>query len=106
MDPRIGFGMTRGEQRILARFFDGHRLRHLPAKRSKRLVVLERLALEFEPGVRYDEAEVNERLGRFGDDHATLRRALVDEGFLDREPGVDATGTATIVYWRSGGRMR
>jgi hypothetical protein len=94
--PRVAFGMTAAEGEVLARFFRGDRLVELPAQRSKRLVVLERLALEFEPGVRYREAEVNERLRRFHDDHATLRRQLVDEGLLSRAAGE---------YWRSGGRV-
>ncbi|MGI8574754.1 MAG: DUF2087 domain-containing protein [Egibacteraceae bacterium] len=54
------------------------------------------LALEFEPGVRYEEAQVNELLGRYHPDHASLRRYLVEEGFLDRAEGR---------YWRSGGRV-
>jgi hypothetical protein len=45
---------------------------------------------------RYGEPEVNELLRRFHDDHATLRRTLVDEGFLDRSGGE---------YWRAGGRV-
>jgi hypothetical protein len=94
--PRIAFGMTEDEAEVLARFFSGEQLVELPAQRSKRLVVLERLALEFEPGRRYEEAEVNALLGRFHPDHATLRRALVDESFLDRAEGR---------YWRSGGRV-
>ena len=94
--PRVAFGMTEEEGEVLARFFTGDRLRELPAQRSKRLVVLERLALEFEPGVRYDEREVNALLRRFHPDHATLRRQLVDEGYLDRSAGE---------YWRSGGRV-
>jgi hypothetical protein len=94
--PRVAFGMTARESEVLARFFQGDRLSELPAQRHKRLVVLERLALEFEPGVRYREAEVNALLRRFHDDHATLRRALVDEGYLDRAAGE---------YWRSGGRV-
>lgn len=93
---RIGYGMTADEQAVLARFFRGERLVELPAQRSKRLVVLERLALEFEPGERYAEADVNARLAAFHDDVAALRRALVDEGFLDRADGV---------YWRAGGRV-
>jgi hypothetical protein len=60
------------------------------------LIILERLALEFEPGVRYPEREVNRILRPFHDDHITLRRYLVDEGFLSRERGE---------YWRSGGRV-
>jgi hypothetical protein len=96
LDPRIAFGMTDEEAEVLGRFFSGERLLELPAQRRKRLVVLERLALEFEPGRRYDEAEVNKILRRFHDDHATLRRALVDESFLDRDAGR---------YWRAGGRV-
>jgi hypothetical protein len=89
-------GMTRDEAAVLGRFFRDRRLVGIPVQRSKRRVVLERIALEFEPGVRYIEAEVNELLSRFHPDHAALRRHLVDEGFLDRDHGV---------YWRSGGRV-
>lgn len=92
----IGYGMTEAEATVLARFFRGDRLVELPAHRSKRLVVLQRLALEFEPGERYPEADVNARLAAFHDDVAALRRALVDEGFLDRAEGR---------YWRAGGRV-
>ncbi|MBS3942013.1 MAG: DUF2087 domain-containing protein [Actinobacteria bacterium] len=88
--------MTEQEAEVLGRFFTGERLTEIPSSRSKRLVVLERLALEFEPGRRYAEPEVNDLLGRFNDDYASLRRYLVDEGLLDREAGV---------YWRSGGRV-
>jgi hypothetical protein len=102
--PRIGFGMTADEREVLGRFFAGEHLESLPSQRSKRLVVLERLALEFEPGERYVEPEVNAALGRFNPDHSTLRRALVDEGFLDREPA-EVAGRSTVVYWRSGGRI-
>jgi hypothetical protein len=81
---------------VLRTFFRNGRLTELPARRAKRRIVLERVALEFEPGRHYDEAEVNVTVGRFFADHATLRRALVDEGFLDRDHGT---------YWRAGGPM-
>lgn len=58
--------------------------------------MLERIALEFEPGVRYDEKAVNVIVSRFHTDHAAIRRYLVDEGFLTRERGE---------YWRTGGRV-
>jgi hypothetical protein len=93
---RVAFGMTDDEAQILGRFFRGDRLVEIPAQQAKRRVVLERLALEFEPGVRFSEAEVNEVLRRVHDDHATLRRLLVDEGLFDRAAGE---------YWRSGGRV-
>jgi hypothetical protein len=60
------------------------------------MIVLERIALEFEPGVRYDEKEVNAIVGRFFNDYASLRRYLIDAGLLAREHGE---------YWRAGGRI-
>ncbi len=83
-------------QPVLDRSIVDGRLVHLPTKRSKRLVVLERLAQEFEPGARYPEREVNGILRRFHDDTAMLRRYLVDEALLDRADGE---------YWRIGGRV-
>ena len=75
------------EETVLRTFFRNGRLTEIPAKAGKRRIVLERIALEFEPGVRYDEKEVNAIVGRFFNDYASLRRYLVDEGFLDREHG-------------------
>ncbi len=80
---------------MLANFLteDG-RLRTIPAKHRKLLVVLDRLAQEFEPGRTYPESEVNVTLARFHPDFAALRRYLVENGFMTREDNV---------YWRSGG---
>jgi hypothetical protein len=79
---------------VLARFVRDGRLISIPASRGKRLVVLNHLAQEFEPGRRYSESMVNLVLGRWHADTASLRRYLVDEGLLDRAAGE---------YWRSGG---
>jgi hypothetical protein len=100
MDPVIGFGMTDDERRVLARYFSGRTLTEIPSTRAKRLVLLQRLALEFDVGRRYPEREVNEILFEFNPDWSALRRYLVDEGFLDREHADGDT-----VYWRSGGRV-
>lgn len=100
MDPVIGFGMTDDEQQVLARYFSGRVLVEIPAHRAKRLIVLQRLALEFDPGRRYEESEVNQLLGTFHPDWSSLRRSLVDEGMLDREH-VDGR----TMYWRAGGRV-
>jgi hypothetical protein len=79
---------------VLRVFMKGGRLTSIPVAHSKRLVVLDRIAQEFDPGRRYPERDVNDTLSEFHPDYATLRRYLVDEGFLNREAGV---------YWRSGG---
>jgi hypothetical protein len=81
---------------VVERFMPGGRLVQMPAKRSRRLVVLDQVARSFEPGRRYPEAEVNAVLRTFYDDYAALRRYLVDEGLLSREGGE---------YWRSGGTV-
>ncbi len=97
MRPGIGpeeLGATPEQASVLRGFLADGRLTGLPAQRSKRAVVLDFVVQRFEPGRRYDEAEVNRSLKQLWDDHATLRRALVDEGLMEREDGR---------YWRSGG---
>ena len=68
----------------------------MPSARAKRLVVLDWVAQDFEPGRRFPERQVNEILARRHHDTAMLRRYLVDEGLLDREGGE---------YWRAGGTV-
>ncbi len=72
---------------MLREFFDGDRLRSIPAQRKKRVVVLRELLKRFEPERRYAEREVNDILGRAHEDVATLRRELVMYGFMNRERG-------------------
>ncbi|MBW3612462.1 MAG: DUF2087 domain-containing protein [Chloroflexi bacterium] len=64
------------------------RLTALPSRRPMTLAACRFLAERFEPERRYEEAEVNAMLGMDGPDHATLRRLLVDEGYLERERGI------------------
>jgi hypothetical protein len=78
-------------------FVRNGRITLMPAKHTVRLLLLDLVAQAFEPGRRYDEASVNEILKGLYDDHATLRRYLVDEELLSRTP--DGT------YWRSGGTV-
>ena len=83
-------------QRVFQAFVRDGRITALPAKWSKRLVLLDHVARLFEPGLRYPEPVVNRRLLWVYDDYVTLRRYLIDEGFLSRAEGV---------YWRSGGTV-
>src|SRR3954451_1196004 len=94
-DPGLALGaVDDDEESVLRQYFRDGRLREIPAKRSKRLIVLNRIALEFDVGRRYPEPEVNEIVARFHNDHAALRRYLVDEELLSRDHGE---------YWRTGG---
>jgi hypothetical protein len=77
-------------------FMRDGRLAQIPVRQAKRLLLLDYIAQSFEPGRRYSEAEINAVLRALHDDHAALRRYLVDEDFLSREDGY---------YWRSGGTV-
>ena len=79
------------ERKVLRDFFEGERLKEIPASRKKRAVVLRRLAHEFRTGARYRETEVNDVLLRHHADPATLRRELVGAGLLQRHQSL---------YWR------
>ena len=96
-EPGLALGaIFEDEEAVLRRYFRDGRLVEIPAKQSKRRMVLSRLALEFDIGVRYPERQVNSKLERFHHDYAALRRYLVDEAFLSRAGGE---------YWRSGGKV-
>ncbi|HKE99046.1 MAG TPA: DUF2087 domain-containing protein [Actinomycetes bacterium] len=95
---------------VLRRFVIDGRLVAIPAAAGKRRVVLDHLARAFEPGRRYAEREVDAILRAFCEpsprarvdpsgtppDHLSLRRYLVDGGFMAREHGI---------YWRTGGTV-
>jgi predicted transcriptional regulator len=63
------------------------RLKALPAQAKKLEAVLRYVVRSFKPGVRYSEKQVNEILGRFHEDTATLRRELVGYHLLGRQGG-------------------
>jgi hypothetical protein len=60
------------------------RLVSMPAKPSRRLIVLRRIAADLPVDQDLDEFAVNQALRHFDDDVAMLRRYLVDAGLLLR----------------------
>jgi len=81
-------------EKVLRAFTSDGRITSMPAKWSRKLVLLDVVAQSFDPGRAYTEAEVNEVLLGWHDDYAALRRYLVDADYLGRENGF---------YWRTGG---
>jgi len=80
---------TSEESRILARLTepgDLLRLVRFPKKQKEKLVLLRRIAAEFDPGRTYTEREVNEILEPVHHDYATIRRYLIDYRFMTRKP--------------------
>ncbi|MEV6930454.1 DUF2087 domain-containing protein [Dactylosporangium sp. NPDC051485] len=92
--PQPRLDPDRQRDLVLRTFIADGRLTQIPAVHGKRMVVLEHIASSFEPGIRYPEREVDAILRAWHDDHAALRRYLVDAGLLSRDSNV---------YWRSGG---
>jgi hypothetical protein len=80
----------------LQAFVRDGRVETMPAKMSRRRLLLNQVALAFEPGVRYPERDVDDFMRAIHPDHAALRRYMVDQGLLDRADGV---------YWRTGGTV-
>jgi hypothetical protein len=79
---------ARERAKVVRDFFDGARLKQIPANRKKRVIVLQHLLTRFEPRRDYPEKEVNAVLREAHEDVATLRRELVDYGFMTRSGGV------------------
>jgi hypothetical protein len=90
------FDAPENSARVLRSFIRDGRLVSIPTANAKRRIVLDYLVQEFEPGRRYRERTVNTMLARWHEDVASLRRYLVEEGFLEREGGGGD-------YWRAGG---
>jgi DNA-binding CsgD family transcriptional regulator len=67
-------------------------LKELPAKEKRKIIVLKAIAGRFERVRRYSEKEVNEVLKAAHPDFATLRRYMIEYGFMDREADCSA-------YW-------
>jgi hypothetical protein len=72
---------------VMSAFFKDGRLVSIPAKHSKRLVVLERLLAEFTEKESYHEREINEVLGRYHEDVCTLRREFIMNRYMTRSDG-------------------
>lgn len=78
--------MTTGEE-IVQRYLnaDGS-LRQMPAKRGPRLLLLAHIARRIPVGIELKESAINDALRPVSPDVAMLRRALVDEGLVERWP--------------------
>lgn len=79
------------ELKILTDFFEGDRLKEIPASRKKREVVLRWLVDRFDRNRKYTEKEVNTIISRHHPDFATLRREFIGAKLMERESGT---------YWR------
>ena len=85
------------EQKILHSVFSSIqplRLKTFPPKEKKKVVILRAIAQEFGQGKTYTERQVNEILKEIFPDYVTLRRYLIEYGYLRRT----RDGSA---YWKN-----
>jgi DNA-binding transcriptional ArsR family regulator len=75
------------DRKVLRDYTFNGRLKQLPSKQKKLLVVLRWLVTMFEPDRKYTESEVNEIITQVHGDYAGLRRDLIEFGFMRRERG-------------------
>lgn len=77
------------KEKIINNFFSkgiNSHLKAFPAKEKYKLVILRELASDFEKNRKYDEKEVNEIIKNRYPDFVTIRRYLIEYGFMERKP--------------------
>lgn len=80
------FNITEDEkENVIKNHMDSNgALKNYPSKEKKKIIVLEHIMKNFKQGKIYSEKEVNRILKRIYEDNATLRRALIEYGFMER----------------------
>jgi hypothetical protein len=75
------------EDKIIASAFESLeplRLKAFSPKEKKKIVILREISGQFERGVKYSEKEINSVLKPIYEDYATIRRYLIEYGFMER----------------------
>lgn len=60
------------------------RLKEFPKKEKRKLIILKHITNKFDADMKYTEKEVNEILEEIYSDYVTIRRYLIEYGFMDR----------------------
>lgn len=85
VDDRYNVTDKEREDIIKAYFDKTGALKNYPVKQKRKIVVLSEISKNFSKDKIYTEKEVNRILTRIYEDYATLRRALVEYGFIERK---------------------
>lgn len=88
VDERIAITEQENKEFVKAYFKEGvdGPLSSFPKKEKRKIVILKQLIQRFDPQRKYTEKEVNDILNKAYHDHVTLRRNLIEYGFMDRYP--------------------
>lgn len=76
------------KEKVINNYFkkDGEieKLTTLPSKEKRKVIVLEHIMQNFEINKKYTHQEINQKLEEIYFDYSTIRRHLIDYGFMDR----------------------
>ncbi len=86
VDERYMLSFDENNKIIKNYFIDGDtlKLKRFPAKEKKKIAVLRKIAEQFDDSRKYTEIEINNVIEGIYEDIATIRRYLIQYGFLDR----------------------
>lgn len=84
LDDRYNITDKERETTIKTYMDENGGLKSYPAREKKKLIVLTEIAKNFVVDKVYTEKEVNRILGRIFSDYPTIRRALIEYGFIER----------------------
>ena len=84
LDERYNITDKEREQTIKTYMDETKALKSYPAKEKKKIIVLGEIVKNFSKGRVYSEREINRVLKRVFQDHATIRRALIEYGFIEK----------------------
>lgn len=87
------FNITYEEyEKAIATYFEAGKLKTFPSKEKRKIIVLQYMMNQFEKSKEYTEHEVNEILKAIYEDYVTIRRYLIEYGFMGRNRDCSA-------YW-------
>jgi hypothetical protein len=85
VDDRYNITDKEKKETIKAYMEENGALKNFPARAKKKIIVLEEIAKNFSKGKMYSEKEINRVLKRIYEDFVSLRRALIEYGFIERK---------------------
>lgn len=76
------------KEKVIKSYFkkegESEKLTTMPSKEKRKLIVLEHIMQNFEVGKKYTHQEINQKLEEIHPDYSTIRRHLVDYGYMER----------------------
>ncbi|WP_432406494.1 DUF2087 domain-containing protein [Wukongibacter sp. M2B1] len=79
------YAITESEkEKVLRTYLKDEVLTTFPRKEKRKIIVLGYITKKFKNNVKYSEKQVNEILRKIHSDYVTIRRYLIEYGFLDR----------------------